>query len=103
MRTEESTRGHVLVVMLSYMIIREIDKAWSHLYLTVEEGLRSLSTLTLMDVKFGDDKAFQQIPEPREQNKLMLDALNIKIPKFSPKNHVNVVTRTSRRKSVIRK
>lgn len=102
-RTEESTRGHVLVVMLSYMIIREIDKAWSHLYLTVEEGLRSLSTLTLMDVKLGEDKAFQQIPEPREQNKLMLEALNIKMPKVLPKNHVNVVTRTSRRKSDVKK
>lgn len=101
-RTEESTRGHVLVVMLSYMIIREIDKAWSHLYLTVEEGLRSLSTLTLMDVKFGDDKGFQQIPEPREQNKLMLEALNIKMPKVLPKNHLNVVTRTSRRNSAAR-
>lgn len=102
-RSEESTRGHVLVVMLSYMIIRELDKAWSRLYLTVEEGLRSLSTLTLIDVSVGEDKTFQQIPEPREQNKLMLEALGITMPKILPKNQARVVTRTSRRKSALRK
>lgn len=98
-RTEESTRGHVLVVMLSYMIIRELDKAWSRLYLTVEEGLKSLSTLTLMDISLGEDKTYQQIPEPREENKSMLEALEITMPKILPKNRTNVVTRTSRRKS----
>jgi hypothetical protein len=30
-RTEESTRGHALVVMLAYIIIRYLKKAWSSL------------------------------------------------------------------------
>jgi transposase, IS4 family len=30
-RTEASTRGHVLVVMLAYLLERELDKHWRHL------------------------------------------------------------------------
>jgi transposase len=101
-RSEESTRGHVLVVMLSYMIIRELDNAWQRLYLTVEEGLRSLSTLTMLEVSFGKENAFQQIPEPREQNKQMLEAIGVELPKILPKNHAHVVTRQNRRKQAIK-
>lgn len=97
-RLESSTYGHVLVVMLSYMIIRHLDQRWSSLYLTVEEGLRSLSTLTLQEVTVKDRSSFQQIPEPREQNKQMLDILGIELPKILPKSNVRVVTRKNRRK-----
>jgi hypothetical protein len=38
-RTEESTRGHVLVVMLAYLIVRYLRRAWAALDLTVEEGV----------------------------------------------------------------
>lgn len=98
-RRESSTYGHVLVVMLSYMIIRYLDQKWSPLYLTVEEGLRSLSTLTLQEVTVKDRASFQQIPKPREQNKKMLEALGIELPKILPKSNVNVVTRKNRRKT----
>jgi len=100
-RIEENTRGHVLVVMLAYMIIRELDKAWQHLYLTVEEGLRSLSTITMLEVSYDKEKTFQEIPEPRDQNKRMLGALNINLPKILPINHARVVTKKPRRKSAI--
>ena len=98
-RSEKSTYGHVFVVMLSYMIMRELDKCWEKLYLTVEEGLQSLSTLCLLEVFVNEDQSFQAIPSPRTQNKKMLEALNVKLPKFLPKNNVRVVTKVSRRKS----
>ena len=44
-RTEESTRAHVLVVMLAYMIVRELRQAWKALDVTVKEGLRLLSNV----------------------------------------------------------
>ena len=100
-RKEENTRGHVLVVMLANMIIRELDKAWQHLYLTVEEGLRSLSTLTMLEVSYDEERTFQEIPEPRDQNKRMLDGLNISLPKILPRNDARVVTRKPRRKSCV--
>lgn len=98
-RLEASTYGHVFVVMLAYMIIRHLDQKWSSLYLTVEEGLRSLSTLTLQEVTVQGRASFQQIPEPRSQNKKMLDALRIELPTLLPKSLVRVVTRKNRRKS----
>lgn len=98
-RSEASTYGHVLVVMLAYMIIRKLDQSWSKLYLTVEEGLRSLNTLTLQEITLKDKYTFQQIPEPRRQNKKMLEALKIELPKILSKNEVSVVTRKRRRKS----
>jgi transposase len=101
-RTEENTRGHVLVVMLAYMIVRELDKAWEQLYLTVEEGLRSLSTLTVLEVSYDKERTFQEIAKPRDQNKRMLDSLNINLPKILPMNHVRVVTKKPRRKSAIK-
>ena len=99
-RLKASTYGHVLVVMLSYMIIRYLDQQWSSLYLTVEEGLRSLNTLTLQEVMVKGHAPFQQIPEPRKQNKQMLQTLGIELPKILPKSNVRVVTRKNRRKSV---
>ena len=75
-RLKTSTYGHALVVMLAYMIIRYLNQKWSSLYLTVEEGLRSLNTLTLQEVILKDQPPLQQIPDPRQQNKKMLEALN---------------------------
>lgn len=97
-RLEASTYGHVLVVMLAYMIFRYLDRKWATLYLTVEEGLRSLNTLTLQEVTLKDRSSFQQIPEPRKQSKKMLEMLDIELPKILAKSDVRVVTRKNRRK-----
>lgn len=97
-RLEASTYGHILVVALAYMIIRCLNQKWSSLYLTVEEGLRSLNTLALQEVTVKGHSPFQQIPEPREQNKKMLEALGIELPKILPRSNVRVVTRKNRRR-----
>lgn len=97
-RREKSTYGHVFVVMLAYMILRYLDQKWASLYLSVEEGLRSLNTLTLQEITVGDQPPFQQIPEPRLQNKKMFEALGSKLPKILAKSKVCVVTRKQRRK-----
>lgn len=99
-RLKASTYGHVLVVMLAYMIIRYLDQQWASLYLTVEEGLRSLNTLTLQEVTVQGHAPFQQIPEPRKQNKQMLQTLGIELPKILPKSNARVVTRKNRRKTI---
>jgi transposase len=101
-RLETSTYGHILVVMLAYMIIRYLDKKWSSLYLTVEEGIRSLSTLTLQEITVKGQTPFQQISEPRNQNKKMLEALSLELPKILPKSNASVVTRKNRRKIALK-
>jgi len=99
-RIEESTRGHVFIVMLAYMITRELDKLWNTLYFTVAEGLQSLSTLCLTEISVNG-KTFQQVPEPRQHNKKLLETAGIRLPSILPKNSARVVTRVKRRKRTL--
>lgn len=92
-RTENSTRGHVFIVMLAYLIRRELERAWSDMNLTVEEGLDSLKTLCAMTVSFGKECTIQKIPMPREQSKELLDRLDIQIPSALPCKKVKVATK----------
>ena len=63
-RTEEHTRGHVLVVMLAYLIRRELGRAWTSLDVTVEEGLRQLQTLCSTEVKVDGGGSCLRISTP---------------------------------------
>jgi transposase len=92
-RTEKSTRGHVLTVMLAYMIVRYLQQAWNEFDLTVEEGLKQLSTLTSIEMKVKDQQSVLKIPKPREQSENLLKALNIKMPTVLPHKEVLVVTK----------
>ena len=49
-RTPEHTRGHVLLVMLAYLIRRELSQAWSSLDVTVEKGRHQLQTLCSTEI-----------------------------------------------------
>jgi len=92
-RTENSTRGHVLVVMLAYMIIRKLRQLWAKFDLTVEEGLNQLSTLCSIEVMVKDHGSCLKIPRPRAKSQELLKALDIKMPLVLPHREVNVVTR----------
>jgi transposase len=50
-RKKSRTRGHALVVMLAYMLVRELAGCWAGLDLTVREGLRDLGTLTATELR----------------------------------------------------
>jgi hypothetical protein len=92
-RTEKSTRGHVLVVMLAYMIIRKLRHAWAGFDLTVEEGLKQLSTLCSIEMKVKDHGSCLKIPRPRKKSRELLKALDISMPIVLPHREVRVVTR----------
>jgi transposase len=92
-QTEKSTRGHVLVVMLSYIIVRRLRRAWEKFDLTVEEGLKQLSTLCSMEMKVKNQASCLKIPRPREKSRRLLKALDIKMPIVLPHRNVRVVTR----------
>ena len=102
-RKEESTRGHVFVVMLAYLIIRRLRNAWAGFDLTVEGGLEQLATICSMEVIVKGQKArCQKIPRPRQQSRELLEALRIKLPEALPSRNIRVVTRKKlpvRRKS----
>jgi transposase len=92
-RTENSTRGHVLTVMLAYMIVKYLQQAWNEFDLTVEEGLKQLSSLTSIEMKIKDHQSVLKIPTPRQQSRKLLDALDIRMPSALPHKGISVVTR----------
>jgi len=102
-RTEVSTRGHVLVVMLAYMLVRELKRAWKDFDLTVKEGLGELNRICVMELSVASMDAVMRLPEPSPVAKQLLNALQVNLPPALPKSRVVVDTKKklpSRRKNV---
>lgn len=94
-RTEAHTRGHVFAVMLAYLIVRELRRCWAEMDLTVEEGLKRLTTISTLSLVYPTEGAtVQKIPAPREESVRLLDAAGIKLPEALPGRSVSVVTKT---------
>jgi hypothetical protein len=93
-RTEASTRGHALVVMLAYLMIRALRQAWRHLDLTVEEGVAQLATLCALEVRVPGQEPFWRVPKPRGTSQRLLEAVGVQLPDVLPQRKGNVVTRT---------
>ena len=99
--TEPSTRGHALVVMLGYQIIRHLKQAWDRFDLTVEAGVGELMQVCAMKVIRQGQVVANRIPKPRPDSVKLLAALEIKLPEILPHLDTPVVTRKklqSRRK-----
>lgn len=101
-QTEKSTRGHALVVMLAYLIARNLQKAWADFDLTVQEGLKRLSMLCSTEMVVKDQGSSHRIPTPRQISAKLLKAANVRLPKVLPHLGTHVVSRKklqSRRRS----
>lgn len=92
-RNEETTRGHVLVVMLAYMIVKQLQSAWVNFDLTTEEGLKRLSSLACTKIEIKDKTRCWKIPRPRKELKELLDAAGVSMPLALPHRDIHVDTR----------
>lgn len=100
-RTEEHTRAHAFVVMLSYLLVRALEKSWQEFDITVEHGLAMLSTLSCMELQVDDKAPINLVPHPREMSAILISAADIHLPSILPSKRCVVVTRCklqSRRK-----
>lgn len=103
-RLESRTRGHVFIVMLAYRIIQELAKRWKEFNLTVEEGIKELSTLCSVEVELSGVGKVNQLPVPRESIRNLLEAAKVKLPDSLPCKGVNVTTKrklAERRKRIV--
>ena len=91
-RKEEMTRGHVFVVMLSYMIVHELRKLWVVMDMTVQEAIKELSTITCDEIRLGGI-SFHQIPQPRDLGATLIRLSNVSLPVALPSRNVKVATR----------
>ncbi len=92
-RSERSTRGHALVVMLAYLIVRHLRQAWAELDVTVEEGLGQLTTLCATQILVKGEVRCNQLPTPRDLSQKLLRAADIHLPRALPHLGALVVTR----------
>jgi transposase len=98
-RSEMSTRGHLLIVMLSHMILRKLREKWAHFNKTTAEAIGELSLLCRNTIEFSDGQKIQCIPTPNEGLGKLLEALDITMPKSLEEIKVPVVTRHKVRNS----
>ncbi len=92
-RLESRTRGHVLVVTLAYWIIKELSNLWRAIDVTVEEGLKELQELCVIEVCGTDAGGFYRIPEPRVSSRQLLEAAQVRLPEVLPNKGIVVATK----------
>jgi len=79
-------RGHALVVMLAYRIIKELAQYWHALDLTVAEGIKELDALCVTEIVLANDTRYHRIPQPRPLSQQLLEAAKVKLPPVLPRS-----------------
>jgi transposase len=92
-RRERRTRGHALVVMLAYLIVQELGKRWYAIDMTVEEGIKELTSLCATEIVVKGKARCNKIPEPRPSVANLLKQAKVVLPQALPCRTVMVATR----------
>lgn len=92
-RCEASTRGHALVVMLAYILVRELAHRWIDLDLTVEEGINKLATLCVTEITSDDKVRCGTVPLPRPDVAELIALSGIPMPAVIRSRGVKVATK----------
>jgi hypothetical protein len=93
--TADNTQAHALTSMLALKVRRHLERAWWPLEVTVEEGLRELEKLCVMELvhRQSGKVVARQVPEPAALQKQLLAALKLDLPSTVPQAQVTVGTR----------
>jgi transposase len=93
--TADNTQAHALTSMLALKVRRHLERAWWPLETTVEEGLRQLEQLCVMElVESQSGKVVaRQVPEPSARQRQLLAALKLTLPATVPEAAGSVGTR----------
>jgi transposase len=93
--TADNTQAHALTSMLALKVRRHLERAWWSLEVTVEEGLRELEKLCVLELVHPQSSQVvaRQVPEPSARQQQLLDALKLRLPATVPEAEVSVGTR----------
>jgi transposase len=91
-RLSGRTRGHALVVMLAYGIVKELSVRWRDIDMTVNEGIQELGMLCMTEIHIKGKPGCNKIPEPRQSTKNLLDSARVRLPEVLPKREGDVAT-----------
>ncbi|MBW1815392.1 MAG: IS1634 family transposase [Deltaproteobacteria bacterium] len=92
-RLADRTRGHALVVMLAYRIVRELADRWQNINLTVEEGIKELSQVCAIEMRINNKPFCNKVPEPRASIRELLKEADVRLPEVFSTSGKKVATR----------
>ena len=92
-RKENRTRAHVLICMLAYLLVFELQHMWHDLEVTVEEGIDELASHCSLNIQSPAQVQYQIIPKPRTLGKLLLEKAEVTLPDAIACREANVATR----------
>ena len=101
-RKEESTKRHVLVVMLALLLQRELERCWRDLDTTVKEGIDELGAISVQEVQLGK-ASVQNIPTPDKTGRQLLKKIDVQLPAVLPMRKARVDTTKKLQSERIRK
>ena len=79
--------------MVAYRIVKEFSMSWQDFNVTVQEGIDELSSLCTTELIINGHIKVNDVPEPRESVKQLLDAANVRLPKSLPCSGIKVTTK----------
>ena len=80
LRRADHTRGHVFMVMLSYLLAQEIDQAIADLEVAVPEVMHDLDRLCLQHQWLAPEVRLARLPQPTAAQREYLQALGLHLP-----------------------
>jgi len=80
LRRADHTRGHVFMVMLSYLLTQEIEKSTANLEMTTAELMHDLDRICLQYQWLGQEVRLSRLPKPTPAQTEILQALEIDLP-----------------------
>ena len=81
------------------MIIQQLRKLWKEFDLTVEEGIKKLTTVTSTAIWINNKLSSYQIPAPIDELQKLLDPLGVVLPEILPCLGAKIVTRKKLQKT----
>jgi hypothetical protein len=91
-RKDLRTMGHVFVVMLAYLMEKQIYEYWREIEVTISEGLDELASLRAVEMRI-ENVVCQKTPEPNGLCEKLLNAASVKLPPVLPARKLHVATR----------
>ncbi len=79
LRRADRTRAHVLVIMLSYIVQRELKALWKDVECTVQENIAKLTKLTTATIRIGNVE-INKLTKPNKKCKTLLKLAKVAIP-----------------------
>jgi len=92
-RLADRTRGHALIVMLAYRIVKELANRWKDIELTLAEGIKELSQVCAIEMRVNNKPFFNRIPQPRASIKKLLKEAGVHLPEVFLASEKKVATR----------